>query len=127
MHLVFGVARLHLGGAAGVLQGVDAVAQALVRQRREIIPPGGAVRDAVQHTAGLGVAAVHDEVARRLQLGRVRAAEARPALLLVAAKTESETKRVEPEAEIALLPAVLAVALVVSLLVAALIITLLES
>ena len=46
-------------------------------------------------------------------------------LLLVAAEAEPETKRVEPEAEIALLPAVLAVALVVSLLVAALIITLL--
>ena len=116
MHLVFGVARLHLGGAAGVLQGVDAVAQALVRQRREVIPPGGAVRDAVQHTAGLGVAAVHDEVARRLQFGRVRAAEARPALLLVAAEPKPKTERVEPEVPVAVLLAValLAIALLIA-------------
>ena len=121
MHLVFGVARLHLGGAAGVLQGVDAVAQALVRQRREVIPPGGAVRDAVQHTAGLGVAAVHDEVARRLQFGRVRAVEARPALLLVAAEPEPKTERVEPEIPVAVLLAValLAVALLIAAVVEA--------
>ena len=37
----------------------------------DFLAQGGAVRDAVQHTAGLGVAAVHDEVARRLQFGCV--------------------------------------------------------
>ena len=36
VHLVFSVAGLHLGGAAGILQGIDAVAQALIGQRGEI-------------------------------------------------------------------------------------------
>ena len=54
VHLVFGVAGLHLGGAAGILQGIDAVAQALIGQRGEIVPPGGAHGDAVQHAAASG-------------------------------------------------------------------------
>ena len=125
MHLVFGVIGVQLNGAAGILQRVDAVAEALIGQRGEVVPPCRAVVHAVQHPAGLRVAAIGHKVAGRLHLGAVRAGVAGPALLLVAAKAEPETKRVEPEAEIALLPAVLAVALVVSLLVAALIITLL--
>ena len=40
VHLVLGIIRVQLGGAAGVLQGVDAVAQALVGQRGEVIPAG---------------------------------------------------------------------------------------
>ena len=125
VHLVLGVIGVQLNGAAGVLQRVDAVAEALIGQRGEVVPPCRAVVHAVQHPAGLSVAAIGYKVAGRLHLGAVRAGVAGSALLLVAAKTEPETKRVEPEAEIALLPAVLAVALVVSLLVAALIITLL--
>ena len=125
VHLVLGVIGVQLNGAAGVLQRIDAVAEALIGQRGEVVPPCRAVVHAVQHPAGLSVAAIGYKVAGRLHLGAVRAGVAGSALLLVAAKTEPETKRVEPEAEIALLPAVLAVALVVSLLVAALIITLL--
>ena len=125
VHLVFGVIGVQLNGAAGILQRIDAVTETLIGQRGEVVPPCRSAVHAVQHPAGLSVAAIGHEVAGRLHLGAVRAGVAGPALLLVAAKTESETKRVEPEAEIALLPAVLAVALVVSLLVAALIITLL--
>ena len=73
VHLVLGIIRVQLGGAAGVLQGVDAVAQALVGQGGEVIPAGVPGVHAVQHPAGLGVAAVHDEVAGGLHLGAVGA------------------------------------------------------
>ena len=40
VHLVLGVVRVQLHGAAGILQRVDAVAQALIGQRGKIVPPG---------------------------------------------------------------------------------------
>ena len=120
MHLVLGIIRVQLGGAAGVLQGVDAVAQALVGQGGEVIPAGVPGVHAVQHPAGLGVAAVHDEVAGGLHLGAVGAVVAGTALLLVAAKVEPETERVEIKAAkigiAVVLTAVIAVLLVAALL-----------
>ena len=39
VHLVLGVIGVQLNGAAGVLQRVDAVAEALIGQRGEVVPP----------------------------------------------------------------------------------------
>ena len=126
MHLIFGVVGVHLSGAAGVLQRLDAVAKALIGQRGEVIPPGAErvrcrpARGGPRRSAG-----------SRQSCGRPAAPACRcrviagAALLLVAAEPEAKAEGVEAEAEIALLPAILAVALIVSLLVAALIITLL--
>ena len=121
MHLIFGVARLHLSGAAGVLQRPDAVAKALIRQRGEVIPPGCAVRNAVQHAAGLGVAPVRDEVAGGLQLRRVGAVIAGAALLLVAAEPEAKAEGVKAEVPVAVLLgiALLAVILLETAVIAA--------
>ena len=108
-----------MGCAAGILQGIDAVAQALIGQRGEIVPPGGAHGDAVQHAAGLGVALVDDEVACGLHLRRVRTVVAGPALLLIiAAKAKPEPEGVVAEAEVSEIPVGVTV-LLVPLLIAA--------
>lgn len=39
VHLVLGVIGIQLNGAAGVLQRIDAVAEALIGQRGEVVPP----------------------------------------------------------------------------------------
>ena len=49
VHLVFGVIGVQLDGAAGVLQRVDAVAEALIGQRGEVVPPRRAAVHAIQH------------------------------------------------------------------------------
>ena len=120
VHLVLGVVRVQLHGAAGILQSVHTFAKPLIGQRGEIVPPRVAAGHAVQHPAGLGVAAVHDEVAGGLHLGAVGAVVAGTALLLVAAKVEPETERVEIKAAkigiAVVLAAVIAVLLVAALL-----------
>ena len=97
VHLVLGVIGVQLNGAAGVLQRVDAVAEALIGQRGEVVPPCRAAVHAVQHPAGLRIAAIGHKVAGRLHLGGVRAGVAGPALLLVAAKAEPETNGSNPK------------------------------
>ena len=55
VHLVLGVVRVQLHGAAGVLQGVYTFAQTLIGQRGEIVPPRVAAGHAVQYAARFGV------------------------------------------------------------------------
>ena len=98
MHLVFGVARVQLHGTAGILQRIDAVAQALICEGGKIIPPGIAAGHAVQHAAGLRIAAIGHKVAGGLHLRAVGAGIACALLavtLLVAAKAKPETERVK--------------------------------
>ena len=63
VHLVFGVIGVQLHGAAGILQRIDAVAQTLIGKGGKIIPPCIASGHAVQHPAGLRVAAIDHKVA----------------------------------------------------------------
>ena len=94
MHLVLGVVRVQLHGAAGVLQGVHTFAKALIGQRREIVPPRIAAGHAVQYAARLGVAAIGHKVAGGLHLRGVGAGGTGPGLL-IAAKAKTEAKGVE--------------------------------
>ncbi|MED9976784.1 MAG: hypothetical protein UFR61_04400, partial [Faecalibacterium sp.] len=94
MHLVLGVVRVQLHGAAGVLQGIHAFAQPLIGQRREIVPPRIAAGHAVQYAARLGVAAIGHKIAGGLHLRGVGAGGTGPGLL-VAAKAKTEAKGVE--------------------------------
>ena len=95
VHPVLGVVGVQLHGAAGILQRVDAVAQALIGQRGKIVPPGIAGGHAVQHAACLGVAAIHHKVAGCLHLGRITAAVAGTALLAVAVEPKAEPEGVK--------------------------------
>ena len=98
VHLVLGVARVQLHGTAGILQRIDAVAQALICEGGKIIPPGIAAGHAVQHAAGLRIAAIGHKVAGGLHLRAVGAGIACALLavtLLVAAKAKPETERVK--------------------------------
>ena len=98
VHLVLGVARVQLHGTAGILQRIDAVAQALICEGGQIIPPGIAAGHAVQHAAGLRIAAIGHKVAGGLHLRAVGAGIACALLavtLLVAAKAKPETERVK--------------------------------
>ena len=116
VHLVFHIVGVQLDGAAGVLQRVDAVAQALVCEGGEVIPAGAAGGHAVQHPPGLRIAAIDHKVAGGLHLRAVGAGSAGPALL-VAAETEPEAKRVEAVEPVK--AALVAVAVLIALLAVA--------
>ena len=94
MHLVLGVVRVQLHGAAGILQSVHAFAKPLIGQRGEIVPPRVAAGHAVQHPARFGVAAAGHKVAGGLHFRGVGAGSAGPGLL-VAAKAKTKAKGVE--------------------------------
>ena len=124
MHLVFGVVRVHLYSPAGILQGIDALAQALVGQRGQIIPPGIAAGHAVQDTAGLRVTAIYNKVSGSLHLRTVAAGVAgtalRAAITAAIAKPKAEGVKAIKTAVAVLLPiALLAVSAVALLSVAA--------
>ena len=95
VHLVFGVIGVQLHGAAGILQRINAVAQTLIGKGGKIIPPCIASGHAVQHPAGLRVAAIDHKVAGGLHFRAVGAGVA-GALLAVALLLPAEA---EPEAE----------------------------
>ena len=96
MHPVLGVVGVQLHRPAGILQGIDTVAQTLMRQRREVVPAGIAGGHAVQHPAGFRVAAIGHKIAGGLHLRGVAAVVAGSALLLaVAVEVKTESKGVE--------------------------------
>src|SRR5699024_8211229 len=113
-----GVVGVQLDGPAGVLQGVDLAAQALVGQAGQVIPAGVALPLGVQDAACLGVAPVDDEIAGGLHLGGVGARGAGPLLAVPAVVEAPEPAKAEGvEAVKAAVIAALAVpALLVALL-----------
>src|SRR5699024_11493814 len=93
MGAVLGVVGVQLDSPAGVLQGVDLAAQALVGQAGQVIPAGIALPLGVQDAAGLGVAPVDDEIAGGLHLGGVGARGAGPLLAVPAVVEAPEPAR----------------------------------
>ena len=121
MGAVLGVVGVQLDGPAGVLQGVDGPAQALVGQAGQVVPAGAALPLGVQDAAGLGVAPVDDIIAGRLHLDGVGAGGA-GALLAVAAvlKAPKTAEASKPEGVEAIKPPVVAALTVAAALLVAL-------